>query len=341
MAYLSRVRTENEGTMFSGFARVWTPILGSGQLGRAPVPVMLAGEKLVVFRGAQGPAALLDRCPHRGVALSLGRVRAGCLECPFHGWRFDGTGQVTHVPWNPDAKLEKLGTVPVPVLEMGGVIWVYTEPGALRPEPPPLARILAGRRKSIVYESLFATHWTRAMENMLDAPHLPFIHRWTIGAGVRKAADRGARMETTYTSTDYGSRVHWSIDGATSGSQMGSLDFFAPNVMHLHFGKEEGPPGQLMAVVPVDGQRTRMISILAPGFSVFRLLSGLIGKRLLWEDQHVVESSDPPEIPEPGHDLSVRSDRATLAFRKYYDDTLRGSAAVVTGAPRRSLDVVA
>jgi phenylpropionate dioxygenase-like ring-hydroxylating dioxygenase large terminal subunit len=327
--------------MFSGFARVWTPVLGSGQLGAAPVPVTLAGEKLVLFRGKDGPAALLDRCPHRGVALSLGKVREGCIECPFHGWRFDGGGQVTHVPWNPDARLEKLGTVAVPVLEMGGVIWVYTAPGLERPEPPYLARMLAGRRRSIVQETLFAAHWTRAMENALDAPHLPFIHRWTIGAGVRAAAVRGARMDTTYTATEYGGRISWTIDGATSGGQTGALDFFAPNVMHLRFGGDEAVPGQLMAVVPVDGQRTRMLSILKPGFSVFRLLSGLIGRRLLWEDQHVVESSDPPEIPVPGQELSVRTDRATLAFRKYYEDVLRGSGVLVPGSPRRSLDVVA
>lgn len=327
--------------MFRGFARVWTPVLGSGQLGSRPVPVMLAGEKLVLFRGAQGPAALLDRCPHRGVALSLGRVREGCIECPFHGWRFDGGGHVTHVPWNPDAKQEKLGTTAVPVLEAGGLIWVYTAPGHERPEPPHLARLLAGRRRSVVEETLFRTHWTRAMENMLDAPHLPFIHRWTIGAGVRASAERGARMDTSYTATEYGGRVHWSIDGANSGAQTGSLDFFAPNVMHLRFAGDEAVPGQLMAVVPVDEQRTRMISILKPGFSVFRLLSALIGRRLLWEDQRVVESSDPPEIPEAGHDLSVRSDRATLAFRKYYDDTLRGSGVEVSASHRRSLDVVA
>lgn len=327
--------------MFRGFARVWTPVLGSGQLGATPVPVTLAGEKLVLFRGKDGPAALLDRCPHRGVALSLGKVREGCIECPFHGWRFDGGGQVTHVPWNPDARLEKLGTVAVPVLDMGGVIWVYTAPGLERPEPPHLARMLAGRRRSIVQETLFAAHWTRAMENALDAPHLPFIHRWTIGAGVRAAAARGARMDTTYTATEYGGRISWTIDGATSGGQTGALDFFAPNVMHLRFGGDEAVPGQLMAVVPVDGQRTRMISILKPGFSLFRLLSGLIGRRLLWEDQHVVESSDPPEIPVPGQELSVRSDRATLAFRKYYEDVLRGSGAPVAGSPRRSLDVVA
>ena len=317
--------SEPKRRMFAGFANVWTPVLGSEQLRDRPVPVMLAGEKLVLFRATTGPAALLDRCPHRGVALSLGRVRDGCLECPFHGWRFDGAGQARVVPWNPEAKKDPLRTVALPVLEMGGVLWIHTAPGIERPEPPPLARLLEGRVRSVVRETLFQTHWTRAMENALDAPHLPFIHRWTIGMGVRASADRGARMDTTFTKTEYGGRIAWSVDGATSGPQTGSLDYFAPNVMHLRFGDTEGPPAQLVAMVPVDARRTRVMSILAPGFSLFRFLDKLLGPRLQWEDQHVVESSDPAEVPEPGHELSVRSDRATLAFRRYYDTTLRRS----------------
>jgi hypothetical protein len=42
------------------------------------------------------------------------------------GWRFDGTGQVTRVPWNPDAKLHNLHAHAVPALALAGHIWVYT-----------------------------------------------------------------------------------------------------------------------------------------------------------------------------------------------------------------------
>ncbi|WP_296607161.1 Rieske 2Fe-2S domain-containing protein, partial [Nocardioides sp.] len=46
-----------------------------------------------------GYVALLDRCPHRDVALSGGTVRDGTLICPGHFWRFDlTTGQRTDLP---------------------------------------------------------------------------------------------------------------------------------------------------------------------------------------------------------------------------------------------------
>ncbi|HMB68452.1 MAG TPA: Rieske 2Fe-2S domain-containing protein, partial [bacterium] len=64
-----------------------------------PRATTLFGVPLVLFRGADGrPAALLDRCPHRNVPLSLGRCRNGELECGYHGWRFDGRGECTFVP---------------------------------------------------------------------------------------------------------------------------------------------------------------------------------------------------------------------------------------------------
>lgn len=107
--------------MFSGFANVWTPVILARELERKPLAVTLAGEKLVFFRDAEGRAgALLDRCPHRGVALSLGKVEGGCLVCPFHAWEFDRQGQVTHVPLNPDAKRERLFAPSFPVRELGG-----------------------------------------------------------------------------------------------------------------------------------------------------------------------------------------------------------------------------
>lgn len=110
--------------MFDGFAHVWTPVTLSRRLKAKPLPVPVAGERLVLFRGADGKVkALLDRCPHRGVALSLGKVTPdGCLECPFHAWKFDGQGKNGGVPLNPDAKRERLFTTSVPAREVGGLV---------------------------------------------------------------------------------------------------------------------------------------------------------------------------------------------------------------------------
>ena len=60
---------------------------------------MLLGQPLVVFRTTNGqPAVLEDRCAHRHAPLSAGRVCSGELECPYHGWRYGGSGEVKRVP---------------------------------------------------------------------------------------------------------------------------------------------------------------------------------------------------------------------------------------------------
>lgn len=330
--------------MFEGFAHVWTPALLSRQLGSKPVPVTVAGEKVAFFRDAQGRArALVDRCPHRGVALSLGKVSAdGCLECPFHGWRFDGAGACTHVPLNPDAKRERLFATPLPVHEEGGLVWLHTAPGEEAPAPPLVPELLREARGVTRHGIVkpWATHWTRAMENMLDSPHLPFVHRRTIGIGMRKALRPDSRLDMHLEDTPHGWRLTWKLDDVRRNG--GSLSFVGPNAMVLDIPLLPGKRWRMHAwCVPAEAGRTRMVVVGARDFLTWlpRLLEQG-NRRILLEDQAVVESSQPPEVPPPSEEVSVATDRPTLRFRRYYYETLKGSRAEPL-APRRPRPVAA
>lgn len=48
-----------------------------------------AGQPVCVIAHAGRLMAIVDRCPHRDIALSGGIVRGGELVCPGHFWRFD------------------------------------------------------------------------------------------------------------------------------------------------------------------------------------------------------------------------------------------------------------
>jgi phenylpropionate dioxygenase-like ring-hydroxylating dioxygenase large terminal subunit len=320
--------------MFEGFANVWTPVVLASHLGRKPLPVLLAGEKLVFFRNAAGkPHALLDRCPHRGVALSLGQVtKDGCLECPFHAWQFEGNGCVREVPLNPDAKREQLFAQAFPVREIGGVLWLYTAPVAEAPCEPTLpdALTMEGVARTF-YQVEWKAHWTRAMENMLDSPHVPYLHRRTIGRFVRPYLKPGSRMEIGWEDTPYGGRTVSVVDGQAEPGA--SLDYFKPNMMVLNIPI----PGKVFRMhafcVPVDATHVRMIIIGVRSFATLPLLNPFFNrsnKKIAAEDQAVVESSFPVEVPPPSEEMSVRTDRATLQFRKYYQSELKHSSA----APR-------
>lgn len=60
------------------------------------------GEQVAVFRAQTGKAHVVDAyCPHLGANLAVGgRVLGDCIECPFHGWKFQGSdGKCVQIPY--------------------------------------------------------------------------------------------------------------------------------------------------------------------------------------------------------------------------------------------------
>ena len=80
----------------------WHPVAGCTDVAGQPLAALLLGQPLVLWRDAAGfIQAWADQCPHRGARLSLGRVCQGRLECPYHGWQFESSGQCVQVPALP------------------------------------------------------------------------------------------------------------------------------------------------------------------------------------------------------------------------------------------------
>ena len=80
----------------------WYAVLDSNEVPKGKtIGVTRMGEKLVFWRDAQGKVSCLrDVCPHRGVALSIGKVLGDHVQCPFHGFEFDTTGRCVLIPAN-------------------------------------------------------------------------------------------------------------------------------------------------------------------------------------------------------------------------------------------------
>jgi phenylpropionate dioxygenase-like ring-hydroxylating dioxygenase large terminal subunit len=172
----------------------------SHELTEKPLARDVVGVPLVLFRGRDGQAAaLLDRCPHRNVPLSLGRVVAGGrLECAYHGWQFEGDGRCTHVPGLIASDGRERRAPRAAVREENGFVWVYpeldTEPTSL---PLPLLPAGSGYTR-VVREVVTEATLHATVENALDVPHTAFLHRGLfrggkqneISATVRRSADR-------------------------------------------------------------------------------------------------------------------------------------------------------
>ena len=114
----------------------WHPVVATQSLraGHGVLVARLLGQPLALWRSADGqPQAWEDRCPHRGVRLSLGRVVGNHLACAYHGWQYAaGDGRCAAIPAMPrDPVPGRVCARTFPVREMQSMVWVgLPAPGA-------------------------------------------------------------------------------------------------------------------------------------------------------------------------------------------------------------------
>jgi nitrite reductase/ring-hydroxylating ferredoxin subunit len=81
------------------FINFWYCAATSNEIRGKPVKVRMLGQNFVLFRDSDGTAHCLhDVCIHRGASLAEGKLEDDCVECPYHGWRYDGSGACRHIP---------------------------------------------------------------------------------------------------------------------------------------------------------------------------------------------------------------------------------------------------
>lgn len=106
----------------------WFPVCRGGEaVARHVVHTALLGQELAVWRADTGTVnAWENRCPHRGVRLSVGTNRGNVLKCRYHGWTFEsGSGRCIERPAHPGQKPPALARARVfPCVEEYGYVWV-------------------------------------------------------------------------------------------------------------------------------------------------------------------------------------------------------------------------
>lgn len=142
-------------------------------LGRRPLRVLVGGTPLVLFRTDGDVRCLSDICPHRSAPLSGGRVVGNSIECPYHGWRFEGSGQCSAIPGLP-GKVPRLVAPSFSVMERDGLIFVSRQPKTENP----YTTVLSGPDTvSVILESRVTSSLAEVAENILDATHTHFTHK--------------------------------------------------------------------------------------------------------------------------------------------------------------------
>jgi phenylpropionate dioxygenase-like ring-hydroxylating dioxygenase large terminal subunit len=292
----------------------WYPILSSRELKKNPISRTRFGQRVVIWRDATGQAVVLDdRCPHRGAALSQGRVRDGVIECPFHGFRYDAAGRCVLVPaegddWQIPAHLR---VTAYSVREDAGYVWLWRGPKVAAAALPPLPRqpILDGLIFGETHY-IWNAHYTRCIENVIDYSHLPFVHRKNLGAFIKNPATQVLVKPFT------GGFNFYLADRDDFERQF--VEFVYPTLWANRIGKRF-----VMAAtfVPVDDAHTdvyvrwyhKLPGLVRPLVDLYGQFSQYI---VFNDDLPIVASQQPSNVDDANIDKLVPSDAALVAFRK-------------------------
>lgn len=141
-------------------------------------------EPIVLFREENGDVtALFDRCPHRGVPLSQGKVLEKTIECPYHGFQFDHSGRCVVIP-SQESIPRAAHTHSYPVVEQMQFVWVWMgDPEKADPSQiPDYTQIGCDNTNSEInwefhpyFMMEIKANYSLLFENLLDTSHISFL----------------------------------------------------------------------------------------------------------------------------------------------------------------------
>ena len=162
----------------------WYVAAWSEDVGRTPLGRVLLNEYVVLFRGLDGTAvALENRCAHRNLPLSEGRLIGDEVECGYHGLVFGRDGVCTHVPGQEDVPAwARVKSYPVAERDRWVFVWMG-DPDKADPAlvPDYHAHIADPDWYAVTGQTLVKGGYRLVLDNLLDLSHLTYVHSSTTG----------------------------------------------------------------------------------------------------------------------------------------------------------------
>jgi len=312
------------------------------ELGETPFRRTLLGEPVVMYRKADGtPAALFDRCPHRGLPLSEGKVAGDNLQCLYHGIEFAPDGSCARIPSGGQISAG-MRVQSYPLVERVPFLWIWIgDPAKADPaDIPDLTRFGFGQPgwHTANWDVLpCKANYLLPFENLLDASHISFLHHGQIDTGnvaslpfrieqegalirvIREARNEPQNPLTMKTFGFEGETVHRTI----------IADAFVPSwagirveLLPVDGGRSAPAVSQLVVgITPEKPGRSFEFTNTIVNFPPLPSMSRDDARDLLMEDvvamekiQAMYDEVGPERCPE----ISVRSDGAALMARKLF-----------------------
>lgn len=322
------------GRILNMIPNQWYAILPSKQVkANQLLAVKRLNLELVLFRSANGAiSCVVDQCAHRGAALSKGKLKDGCIQCPFHGLEFNPDGRCVFIPANGTSSTETLGRYNVkhfPVREWQGILYIwYGDADSVAGEPPFFTDHMDG---SFVYSEIedhWNSHYSRCIENQLDVVHLPFVHHNTIGRGNKTLVNgpkvvptAGGLITSANNEVDAGQTPKKASDCVINPTY---LEFLFPNLWMNHISDAIKV---IIFFAPVDDENTILYIRFYCKVTGFKPLDTLIaffgkfGNRVIErQDKRVVVTQRPKISAYRSQEKLLSGDAPIIQYRRIRDE---------------------
>lgn len=319
----------------SALRRCWQPLGRVDDLHSGPQRVVLLGQPLVVFLTKSGePAVLADRCPHRGASLSGGRVCGESLQCPYHGWEWNGEGACTRIPSLADQSQipARARAASYPVRVQWGLVWSALEkPFGDLPQAPWLEHgdWQLGHGPSFELPVSLGV----MLENYRDVAHFAFVHKETLEMP-EVIEPLEVSREGNVVEMQRGMRGGAESDPIWDGLREIRYRTVAPNFASGHLRADRGERCLLHAARAISATESAHYWLAGVTSDYEYSLEETIAseEQLYAEDRPVVSTVEPRELSlDTDAELSTLADSFTLAYRRAYAEFTRAALAQVPG----------
>lgn len=329
------------------FINFWYVAGIAGEITDQPLKRRMLGLDFVLFRDSEGRARCLSNtCIHRGGSLAGGKVRGDCVQCPYHGWEFDGHGNCQRIPsLGPNPNIPARARVDAyPTEERYGLVFAFLGelPAA---ERPPILEIPVheygpdGPRDgwaATIQHFEWAFDYKRSMENGIDPAHNEYVHptHGFSGANDDYQVPAPALEDTEWGTGFWSERLAPPLAEKKMREASGREEDAIIRAGTGHFGPcsiwtyihptPEIQIHQYLFETPVDESNTRLYLVNLRNF----LTDATDDERIMGrneavalQDRDVLQAIQPVQTPDSNnHEFLVGADTPIARYREYLHD---------------------
>ncbi len=263
-----------------------------------PTAIKVLNKDLVAYRDGKAIVVFDDECPHRRAPLSKGKVKDGCITCPYHGWKFNKDGVCTNIPGLINQKKLNTQLSSYQTFEANNIVFINFSTDLVASNPHIAEHVKSEQHVTYYYGIDIGCNYIDLAENFLDPFHTPILH-----PGLIRSDQKRSKNKVNLKRIDSGFEFHYD----KLKKQSGAFSFLGPNVLKdlgrfilpstvdLEFISAKGLEfANSMYLTPKSESSCRAHFYVSIKNNLlyrawFKLFGGLVLKRVVKQDKAILE----------------------------------------------------